>query len=45
MIMNQFIANKIAFKNRLNIIDIVKAKILAVERFNSKKVKLKGFLT
>ena len=45
IIINQFTANRVAFKNRLNIIGIAKVKMLAVKRFSGKKAKFKEFLT
>ena len=43
-VINQFIANRQAFKNRLNKIELSKAKMPLVKRFSGEKVKLKGFL-
>ena len=44
-IVNQFIGNRQALENKITKIGIFKVKMLLVERFSSKKAKLKGFLT
>ena len=44
-IINQLISNRQMLENKINEIGIIKVKIPLVERFSSKKAKLKGFLT
>ena len=44
-IINQLTSNKQVLKNKINEMGITKVKILSIKRFNSKKAKLKGFLT
>ena len=44
-IINQLTSNRQALKNKITEMGIFKVKILLVKKFNSKKAKLKGFLT
>ena len=44
-VINQITVNRTLLENRLNIIGIVKIKILLVKRFRGEKFKLKGFFT
>ena len=44
-IINQLISNRQALKNKITEMGIFKIKMPLIERFSSKKVKLKGFLT
>ena len=44
-IINQLTSNRQALENKITKIDISKIKMPLVKRFNSKKAKLKGFLT
>ena len=44
-IVDQINIGQEAFKNKLNSIGTKKVKLLAVERFNGTRVKLKGYLT
>ena len=44
-IINQLTGNRQVLENKINEIGITKVKILLVEKFSSKKAKLKGFLT
>ena len=44
-IINQLISNRQALENKIIKMGISKVKMPSVERFNSKKAKLKGFLT
>ena len=44
-IINQLTSNKQALENKITEMGIFKVKMPSVERFNSKKAKLKGFLT
>ena len=43
-IINQLISNRQVLENKINKMGIIKVKILLVERFNSRKAKVKGFL-
>ena len=45
VIINQLASNKQVLKNKITEIGISKVKIPSIERFSSKKAKLKGFLT
>ena len=44
-IINQLTSNRQALENKITEIGIFKVKIPLVKKFNSKKAKLKGFLT
>ena len=44
-IINQLTSNGQALENKITKIGISKIKIPSIKRFNSKKAKLKGFLT
>ena len=44
LIINQFMGNRQALKNKINKIKILKVKILSVKRFKEEKNKFKGFL-
>ena len=43
-VVNWIIVNSIVLENRLNAIDIIKVKILAIKYYSREKSKLKGFL-
>ena len=44
-IINQLISNRQVLENKITEMGIFKVKMPLVKRFNSKKAKLKGFLT
>ena len=44
-IVNQLTGNRQVLENKINKMGITKVKIPLVKKFNSKKAKLKGFLT
>ena len=43
-IINQFIGNRQALKNKINEMGMFKIKILLIKRFSGEKMKFKGFL-
>ena len=45
IIINQLTGNRQALENKITEMGIFKVKMPSVERFNSEKAKLKGFLT
>ena len=45
VIINQLTSNRQALENKITEIGIFKVKMLSIERFSSKKAKLKGVLT
>ena len=44
-IVNQLTSNRQVLENKITELGMFKIKMLSIERFNSEKAKLKGFLT